>query len=327
MNLLAKRRWTIVGILTSMLLLVWVFWRVDFAQLKSLVLRSNVRLVVAVGVLNFVVIVLKAARWGEILAATQRIPLGATTLATLVGYMANSLLPARAGEVVRVFVLGSRRGLSKSMVLATLALDHLLEGVAMALLMLGLPFLLVTPVWMRSATIALGGLLVVALGAVMVAAYFPGRLGTRSLLPTRWQAWIESHWARFRLGLETVRNPRRAVGVVLLACATWVVQAVMVYLSLRATGLQCNLREALFVLLAINLGTMIPGAPSSVGPFEFAAIVSLGFLGVEKTPALSFALLYHFVQVIPTIVAGWLALPFVGLTMAGLRRSNQSLPS
>lgn len=322
-----KKHWTLIGFLVSAILLTWAFWDVDFAQLGSLVRHCDLSLVGATLVLNFVVIGLKAERWRQIVAASteQKVSFRAAALATLIGCMANNVLPARAGELVRVVVLGKSQKLSRATVLATLALDHLLEGVAFMLLMLGLPFLLATPAWMRHATLVIAGILIVGLGASAVVIFATSGSAVERWLPKRLQARIGPRVERFRTGLLLLSAPRRVLAVVVLAGATWMTQALMVLLCLQAAGLELGFVQALFILVAINLGTLIPGAPSSVGPFEFAAIVALGFFGVDKTPALSFALLYHFIQVIPTTLAGWAALPLAGMTISRLGRPSTAL--
>jgi glycosyltransferase 2 family protein len=107
----------------------------------------------------------------------------------------------------------------------------------------------------------------------------------------------------------------------------WLVQGVMVYLCLEATHLDLDFPHALFVLAAINVAVLIPGAPSGIGPFEFAAIVSLGAFGVSKTPGLSFGLLYHFIQIVPTIAVGLIALSVLGMHFSDLGSRRDGEPT
>jgi uncharacterized membrane protein YbhN (UPF0104 family) len=74
--------------------------------------------------------------------------------------------------------------------------------------------------------------------------------------------------------------------------------------------------------MAINLAIMVPAAPSSIGTFEFSAVLALGYLGVENTAAMSFALIYHFVQLIPVTLAGAASLPLLGLGFSDLGKGK-----
>ena len=298
-------------------LLIVAFWNVDFGELAEIVTKTDPGIIAGVVALNFVLIGLKGLRWREIIGASHQLPWVEVTTASLIGYMASCLLPARGGEVVRVLVLGRRTGLSRTMLAGALVVDHILEGVGMVLIMLCLPFLLPTPPWLRTATSVVGAVTFGAaiLGWILVGAH---RADISKRLPATWQVRVQSISAKLSEGLATLRSPLRLAYVVTLAVAVWLFQGVILALCLYATGLSLDFLPVIFVLMAINVGALIPGAPSSVGPFEFAAVMALGFLGIAKTPALTAALLYHFVQVIPTIVAGLIALPFWGLKLRDL---------
>ena len=72
------------------------------------------------------------------------------------------------------------------------------------------------------------------------------------------------------------------------------------------------------VLLNAAAQLLLKAGTNAVGPFEFAAVMALGSLGIPNTPALTAALLYHFAQVIPTIFAGFVAASALGLRVRDL---------
>ena len=278
---------------------------------------------VAVVVLNIVVLGVRGWRWHAIISATQPVPLATVTLATMVGHMANNLLPARGGELVRVLVLGRGGRLSKTMLLGSLVVDHTLEGFSLVLVLLCLPWLFPTPAWLTTVTLTLGGVTLTFIVAAVVVLSLSGSGRARRLrLPASWLPSIESAVTGLGEGMQTFRHWRRAGGVVGIALLAWLLQGVMVYLCLIATHLELDFPHALFVLAAINVAVLIPGAPSGVGPFEFAAIVALGAFGVSKTQGLSFGLLYHFIQIVPTIAVGLIALSVLGMRFSDLGKQH-----
>lgn len=133
---------------------------------------------------------------------------------------------------------------------------------------------------------------------------------------------------RLKDGFKTLNNPWTTAVVLLISAAVWFVQGYMVYLCLESIGLRAEhglrfgLNHALFILMVINMAIMAPAAPGNIGTFEFSAMLALGYLGVDKAPALSFALIYHFVQVIPLTIAGILALPILGIKLGDIRRGD-----
>jgi glycosyltransferase 2 family protein len=311
------RVWTLIGLVLSVGLLVGAFWKVDFGELWEIVTRADPGMLAGVVILNFVFIGLKSLRWREIIATTHRVRWVEVATASLIGFMASSIVPVRGGEVVRVLVLGRRTGMSRTTLAGALAVDHIVEGAGMVLIMLGLPFFLPTPPWMRTTTTVVAG---VTLGAAVLGWLLLGarRAELTERLPPAWRLRVASVAGKLGDGLATLTNAPRLAYVLALALGMWLFQGILLALCLRATGLSLGFHQVMFVLMVINVGALIPGAPSSVGPFEFAAVMALGSLGISKTPALTTGLLYHFVQVIPTIVAGLVALPLAGLRLRDL---------
>ena len=317
MQRLSKKVWYVLGFAVSLGLLIMAFWEVNFTELADIVMATDLRILVVVVFLNYSVIGIKGLRWKEIIGTTHRVAWVEVTLASFIGYMASCILPARGGEVVRVLVLGRRTGMSRTMLAGALAVDHIVEGAGMVLIMLSLPFLLSTPVWMRTATSVVGGVTIAAaiIGWLFIGAH---HVDAVKWLPASWRPRVTATAAKLSEGLATLRNVPRLVYVMAIALVLWAVQAALLALCLYATGLSLSFAQVIFVLMAINVAALIPGAPASVGPFEFAAVLSLGSLGISKTPALTAALLYHAVQVFPTIVAGLAALPLAGMRFRDL---------
>ena len=132
----------------------------------------------------------RALRWQYLLA-----PLGPTRFstafrATVIGFAATFLLPARAGEVIRPYLLARREELSATAAFATIILERLLDLLTVALLF-ALFVLTADPASCRRhpasfARVKLGGLIAAAAGAAALAVAFvvaghPERLGRLAL--------------------------------------------------------------------------------------------------------------------------------------------------
>ncbi len=95
---------------------------------------------------------LRAMRWRILLRAEGDIGVSAAFWATSAGYFGNNFLPARAGELVRTFMIGSRSGLSKTYVLTTALSERVADAIALvvisALALLTLP---AQPGWLAHA--------------------------------------------------------------------------------------------------------------------------------------------------------------------------------
>jgi hypothetical protein len=76
---------------------------------------------------------------------------------------------------------------------------------------------------------------------------------------------------------------------------------------------------AVTLVVATNLGMAVPSAPGYVGPFEFVVSNVLAILGVAPEAAKSFALVYHFIGLVPVAAIGVIAAIQQGVGMAAFR--------
>lgn len=316
---LSRRSWTLLGLALSAVLLTWAFWDVDLREVGAVMLSADPLLLLAVVVLCILSLGVRGWRWQQLVCAAEAVPAKTVILATLVGHLANNLLPARSGEVVRLLVLGRKAQLSKTTLLGTLVLDHAIEGAGLVLIMAVLPSLFATPGWLLTVTVSLAsatlGLLVLGTAVLVLASTG----GTQRLpIPAHWAARLDHGVRKFGAGFAALRKPYRLLSSFAIGMLSWLIQGGMVMLCLRATHLPLDFEHALFVLAAINVAVLIPGAPSGVGPFEVAAVMALAAFGVAKAAGLSFGLLYHFIQILPTLVVGFAAIPALGLTLKDL---------
>src|SRR5207249_8500195 len=84
-------------------------------------------------VVYFLGVWLRAARWRYLLQPVQPIAVKRLFPVVVIGYMANDVLPARLGEVVRAYVLGEQEGVPKSTALATILVERMFDGISMLL--------------------------------------------------------------------------------------------------------------------------------------------------------------------------------------------------
>src|SRR5262249_42376654 len=147
-------------------LLAYFLHDVPLRDVLSKTRQANVGLL-AVGVgVTLMTYALRAFRWRYLLA-----PIGPTRYSTafettVIGFAASFLLPARAGEVLRPYLLARREHLPPTACFATIILERLLDLVTV-LLLFGLFVVLVDPASLAGdpamyARVKTGGLLAAA---------------------------------------------------------------------------------------------------------------------------------------------------------------------
>ena len=70
----------------------------------------------------------RALRWRLILREQKLLSLKEVMASVFVGYMANNVLPARAGEIYRAHYLGRRVRMSRSGVAASIVVERTFDG-------------------------------------------------------------------------------------------------------------------------------------------------------------------------------------------------------
>jgi uncharacterized membrane protein YbhN (UPF0104 family) len=228
-----------------------------------------------------VAMALRAERWHRILtrAGLDRGRAESYRL-TAVGYMGNNALPARAGDLMRVVLLGGPRRAALGTVVAERLLDVCALGGILAFVVVdrGLAF----------------GPLPYLLGAGV--ALLAGLFLVRRYVP-RARAWVRPLAAASRGLLSPHGAALLALSVVL-----WLAEASVYFAVGDAVGIHLGASGALYVMALTNLSSTIPAAPGYVGTFDAAVLLALRSLHL---PALGYLLVLRFVLFVPITVVGF----------------------
>jgi hypothetical protein len=262
-----------------------------FRDVTATIERAVLWPVVLAAALNFVLIWLKATGWHVMLKTAVDVPVRRLFRYTIAALTASALTPLRTGEVVRLWLLRRRDHVPYPLLASVAVGEKVMDGFAMLILVAPISWLLPTlPAWVLRISVVL---LVVA--AVIVA-------GAR--LAIGWKtapAWL----ARFLESMAILRSGRLFALTLLAFLGAWLVDLAEVWLVLRAVHLDLGVPAALLVLFTMNVAIAVPSTPAHVGALELGALVALKLLGVPREQALAFAVLYHAMQIVPLLIAGF----------------------
>lgn len=247
------------------------------------------------------VTLIRAERWQRILRrADVRARRRDVYTLTPIGYMGNNVLPARGGELLRTFLLGTRTAATKRSILGTILAERVLDAVALGVILVVLASNLLSELPPPNGTVlaigaALGALLVVLVGIALLR--FRDRLifVARALLPMA----------------QPLRQLLSPYGVVLLALSLliWIVEA-SVYIAVgHALGIGLGLQDGLAVVAFTNAAALIPAAPGYIGTYDAAVIFAVNAVSTAARSAiLAYLILLRFVLFVPITVVGLLLL-------------------
>ena len=279
-------------------------------------------------------LVIRAWRWQYLLE-----PLGETTFAnafraTTVGVAANSVLPARAGELIRPYFLSRHERLHATGVFATIIIERLLDLLTVLILLASFVFMfdhgwsVANPVAFAAVkwagTTALAGV-VATMVVLFVMAGNAASLG-RSLarlervLPSAVAGMLARLVERFADGLAAVRSPGRLLVALAWSFPLWLSIAMGIWAVTLAFGFAVPFTGTFLLIALLSIGVAIP-TPGGIGGFHAAFRFGTAvFFGAPDDAAVGAAIVLHALTVVPALVLGlWFAAQ-AGLNMSGMRQ-------
>ncbi len=303
------------AIVISMGCLGWVFRSLDWVLFRSVLAQAQWQWV-AWGVACFgVSLGVRAVRWwwcvSRLVPQTRMIQIIAPLY---IGYLLNMVLPGKLGEIVKLLILSRKTQVSSVQATVSILMDRLTDGLGLAMVMGGalwvLPFhALSWSVWVAGAMF-FGG---VAVSVVGVAFLPPLRV------PALWIAdRCRLRSARAILvdgiaGLRQLNAPHMWVGLLALSVANWIAEAGLFVMVAKALTGKWVVGSATVMMGMASFGGIVLATPAGIGSHEFLVLKGAIASGVVPTLGIAIGLLTHIVLVVPTGIAGAIAL----LTDAG----------
>jgi uncharacterized protein (TIRG00374 family) len=290
----------IASIVVSGVFLAAAAWWISKQKMPTIPSGTHAYLSIAGALVLYAAATLcRGERWHRLLRHTSIHPRRLDSYCiTTVGYAGNNILPARAGEALRTFLVAGRADAPKREVLGTIIAERVLDAAVLAIAFaFGAYGTLVS-----GNPIALLGIVVVGIAAV---AFFPSRFQPKPSHPRL--RWIVESVARM---LAPTRKLVSRTGLLLfgLTLVIWAIEATTYFLVAHAVGLGVSLDGAVFIMVVANFVALIPAGPGYVGTFDAAVLFAARSLGRSHSVGVSFLLLLRFVLFIPITVTGLLLL-------------------
>lgn len=301
----------ILGLILGLALLAVAAHGVELAQVWASLVQANPVWVA----LAFLAVVLttaaKIGRWRGLFPATQRPGLFPLGKALLIGQLANALLPARVGDIVRAYVVGSGERVSRATALGTVAAEKAFDVLFLLISGALAAVLVPLPPWLDISLLGLtaGGVLFLLLALTWPDQRILGwavRLGHR--LPWAIGERLDAALQRGLAGLAALRESRMALVACAWSAAIWALAAGTNSLLFQAFDLRLSAGAALLLLVLLHVGVAPPSSPGRLGVFHALTVLGLTALGVDRSSGLAYATVLHLIVYLPQIVLGALAL-------------------
>jgi uncharacterized protein (TIRG00374 family) len=271
----------------------------------------------------------RAIRWRYLIQETRPLPRMSLFSATMIGFMANNILPFRLGEFVRPWALARRERLSGSMLLATVVVERAVDMLTL-LTIFGIALLL-HPIGENTQAgrmVQEGARLMLWLSAgLTVFVVLAERNRAIALfflrpLPAALRERASRLMERFLDGFALFRNPLKLVQVFALSFGMFLSYAVALAIAGWAMHLVLPWYSGLVMLVVTAIGIMVPAAPGYVGTLNIACVVGLALFGVGKADASAYSWFYFLSQWLPVTAVGLWFLHREGLSLKSLGQAQ-----
>jgi glycosyltransferase 2 family protein len=293
-----ERVYLLLGLLLSSAFLYLVLRGVNPSLLWRQLRSVNPLLIVAAILIGSSSNLVRAVRWKVLLAEPAPIRFRHLFSSMMIGYMANNVLPARMGELVRVYLLKRKAGVSKSRAAATIVIERIIDALLLLSVVVAISVFLPLPALLRKSGL-IAGVAFAGTGIVLLLLAFTGESAARQtgrIVGTVSQTLgkrTEQILVRFVQGLVALRSIRQISYVVLLTLAIWTLEAIAVGLVIGALNLSLPWIAAPFLLVVLSLSFVLPAAPGGMGTYEFFVVAAIAPFGLDNSSAVGLALVLH----------------------------------
>jgi uncharacterized protein (TIRG00374 family) len=330
LNILSSRWQNItlnVGI--SLFFLDFVFAEINLREVGADLTQANYVMLIPSTIFVLLHMYFRTLRWQWLLKPLGEVSFWPAFRGLVIGITGNALLPARAGEFLRAYVLGRRTGLSKSGVFATQVVERIFDGLTVLFV------LLIVIIWgVQGEILRTAGIIgaIFYLGAMIALILFMTKRRwvdfiIHKFLPEKWVQPIVKLLDGFSSGLAVLKNPGQLGMVMVWNILTWVMIPISFWFALLAFdfGAAVPWQAAILMLPMMALGLTIPGAPGGVGAVQAAVKITLdiSFAGLAVSPnfaetVAAASIVIHLSQFVPEIIPGIISFVYEGLTPSDL---------
>ena len=275
----------------------------------------------------------RAARWQALLRPLGRVRFWTAFQTTIIGFAASVILPARAGEFLRPYLLARREQLSATAAFATIVLERLLDLTTVLLLLGGFLLLFDPGLSARDpdsfSAVRAGGAsaALAALAALVLLAVLAGHPDWLTRWAERVERWLPARAAggidrvvrRFTEGLATVRQPRQLLAALGLSIPVWLLIAMGIWCATLAFHMTVPFTGSFLIIAFLVVGVSVP-TPGAIGGFHAAfQVATTRFYGVPNDRAVGAAIVLHAISFLPVALLGAVFMLHDGLSVARMR--------
>jgi uncharacterized protein (TIRG00374 family) len=320
-----------IGMAISVVCLYFAFQGIQFDKLFEALTSLDYRWLLITFVLWCVSYTGRVFRW-QTLFSPLKVRLVNVFNALNIGYFLSNILPARLGDFIRAYLIGDMESVSKARALSTVVVERIFDGLTVVMFFaLAAMFVPNIPEEARQAAVGVALTGIVGIIVLFILSWQKERGMTflhRLASPFRFLD-REGLWSALESlidGFAVLHSPRPIIGVALWSIYAWTLGGIMFWTAMIAmgvhdgVGVSLPISAAFLVMTVTSLVVVIPSSPGYIGIFHYVTVLTLTTIyGVDKSNALSYAVVIHAVSYLWLTVIGVFSIWRQGLTVQRLQ--------
>ncbi|MBV9442708.1 MAG: flippase-like domain-containing protein [Acidobacteriaceae bacterium] len=318
------RSWLFI-IVTNVISLICMAWVLNGAGLNQIwgeVQHMHYAWVLVAVLADVCVYLLHGWRWKLLLTPIESVRFTDTVEAIYVGLFANEVLPLRAGELIRCFLLSKTSEVPLSVTFASALIERIFDGVwLMACFFVCLHMGRLPGVLLKGGYIL--GVMIVVVAIVLAYAMYAKKQSLDLFFGMAWPRWFNT----LIEDLHLIGHSRYLYLAFLVSGVYMMCQLLPIYFLVQANDLNVSWKASFTMLVLLRLSSVVPQAPGNLGPFQWVTARTLMMFGLGAGHAKRFSIILWAVVTIPLIVIGFIALALEGINMTHLHREATAAAS
>ena len=321
----------VLSIVLSLLFLAFAVQGVDWRLVGAALAEARYVWVLPVFPLTLWSLYIRGQRWRVLLRPVGSPSLSTLVAATNIGFMANMVLPLRAGEVIRPLLVARKEKQPLSGILATILLERIFDmftilflfGIAAA----SLPISEAVRQWgLRLLSVA------VLIGGGVAVVRWQEKLALKILdfvlkpFPAKLSEPVGHFFRGFVQALEVLASPLDFIQILAWSLLLWLVISAVYWCGLLAFQLPVPLVLGAIVVTAdVAIAVSMPSAPGYVGAIQVGCVLSLAIFQVSESDAIAYSIVIHVSQFFSVVACGLYSLTREGMSLRQIEQVSEGV--
>jgi len=306
----------VVGIILGLVFLILWVKMINWEEFTAYFKDPKIWQIIPYSIFYVMAYYFRSLRWRELLKPVHKLDKIECFGIFSSGMLINYLIPVRAGELAKSFILKLKKQISVATTLPTIFLDKLTDLFPILLVVIAIPLISMKLTATLSTIIGLILFLFIVLLFFCYVAIFHREFAYRitkylfRIFPVRFRDKLEDFLENFLTGIAIVRS--KDVNLFLVFGLTFLAvfsESVYIYLVFRLFGSSLSFLQIMLGYTLMNLTYILPTPPAQIGSNQFmwVLIFSVG-LGADKNLTSAAVTMSHFITSMIIFLMGSLSM-------------------